>query len=300
MTVPTITLNDGQVVRLGRTAPKKIIDVGRFRYIVKDDNSQVVVPRLSYFYDRADDVAAPPDTIDYSQKAMASVKRMYKNDALGDCCLAMVWHSIGVWTANETTEVQATDAEVVKGYHDTCGGGDNGCIVVDVMDQWKRGYQGGGGNHIIDDYVAVDHTNKLLVQVAQDLFGALQIAASLPSGWTQTNTVWDDRSSGMVGGHCFPGLGYGANLHDAKGSPFSADGICCSTWAGLVLITWPAFQSRKWVEEVYAPLAPDWYQANNLAPNGVDVTALRAALTAIRNGQIPPLPQQVVDWTGIV
>jgi hypothetical protein len=299
MSVPTLTV-DGQNYRLGRIAPDAMADIGPYRYILKPDGTQVKVPRLSQFMEHARLKAAPATQVDYSAKAMSSLRRMYKNDALGICCVAMTDHQIGVMTANDATEVQASDTEAVADYHHVCGPGDNGCIVVDIMQAWQsQGYMLNGKRHKIDGYVAVDWTNRNLFQTAVQLFGTVSLAAMLPSGWTTTNTVWDDRSGGQVGGHCFPALGYGADLADANGKKFGQDGVLISTWAGLVLITWAAFLSRRWLEEAYVPLSPDWYNDDQLTPGGVSVQRLHEALDKIKNGQVPDIDPAIIMWGNV-
>jgi hypothetical protein len=297
--VPTLTMPDGRTFRLGRIPPKAAFDYGPFRVVVTPDDRKKVMPRLGAFFDHEHDSAPPPAQVDYWTKGMQAVKEMYLNDRLGDCCLAMIEHSTGLWTGNELgTPIIATDQETSGNYHHVCGPGDNGCVVTDVMDAWKRGLPMGGVTHRIDDYVAIDWTNKQLVQVAIDIFGTIQLGVSLPSAWTKTNCVWGP-SRGNVGGHCVPAGSYGANLSDANGKPFNADGVSISTWAGLALITWPCFLSHQYIGEAYVPLSPDWYSNGNLAPNGINVAGLQAAFQAIKNGQVPDVPTPppaVIDW----
>src|SRR6185312_3355886 len=57
----------------------------------------------------------------------------------------------------------------------------------------------------------------------------------------------------------------------------------------LRTITWRAFQSRQWLEECYAILAPDWYGNDQLAPCGVDAATLQADLAKLGGGVIPDI-----------
>ncbi len=262
-------------VRLGRIRPK----------------SRPQALRFSAFFDPTAMTVPPPPIIDYYSKAAASIAHMYKNDQYGDCVIASVGHVHGVWTANDTgTPVIATDAEIVSAYHTICGPGDNGCNISDVMDYRKAsGIKLGGAIHKIDGYVSIDWSNKLEVQVALYLFGALTLGINLPSAWANTNDggIWDVTNTGIVGGHDVPIVG----SDDTKG-------VTIATWGGKRLITWPALTSRKWIEECYAVLALDWYGSDKLAPCGVDVQGLVAALAALGNGTIPPItpPTVVTDW----
>lgn len=299
MSVPTFKTPSGETHRLGRIRPKAAFDYGQFRVIIKPDDTKVVVPRLGAFYSTGHDRSPPPESVDYWTKGLAAVKQMYLNNQLGDCCIAMIEHAIGLWTGNEMGKpVLASDSETSSTYHGVCGPGDEGCVVTDVMDAWKKGVTVAGGMHTIDDYVSVDWTNKALVQVAIDLFGAMMLGVNLPKDWTQTNCVWGP-SSGMVGGHCIPAGSYGDNLSDANGKPFNQDGVSISTWGGLALIEWQCFNSKQYIEEAYVPLSKDWYSNGNLAPNGINVAGLQAAFAAIKAGQVPDLPAPtpiIIDW----
>ena len=80
-------------------------------------------------------------------------------------------------------------------------------------------------------------------------------------------------------------------------SPYAYDdkGVYISTWGKVgTLIPWSVFQkkvtSEAGIEECYVVLAPDWYSNGNLAPNGIAVADLQAALTAIGGGTVPPVP----------
>lgn len=292
MTVPTLTAPSGQTVRLGRIRPKAMFDYGPFRVIVKPDDSKTVVPRLSAFYNRADDAAPPPASVDWFAKALPSIGQMYGNDQYGDCVIASAMHLVGLWTANDSDGggcAVGTTQEAVSTYRKLCGPGDNGCNIADVLDATKAGgITVGGKVHRIDDYVAVDWTNKNLVQVAIELFGGLKLGVNLPSAWGggRDGDTWDVTNSGIVGGHDIPAGAY------------AATGVTIATWAGRRLVTWPAFLSRRWFEEAYAVLSPDWYNADNLAPNGINVDGLKAAIQAIKDGQVPdvPTPPSVIDW----
>jgi hypothetical protein len=134
-----------------------------------------------------------------------------------------------------------------------------------------------GQLHKIDGYLAVDHGNKQLVQVALQLFGALCLGVNLPGDWTCTNCTWGQPRQGIVGGHDVTAVGY------------DQTGVKVATWGGIATIVWDAFLSRRWVEECYIMLAPDWYGSDNLAPNGINVAKLREDLQKIQGGEVP-------DW----
>ena len=258
----------GKHVRLGRNRPKarpKAVHLGQYLDFQKlKDNP-------------------PPDSFDWTPKALTAIKRMYLNDQEGDCVIASKYHQLGVWSANESgadATILASDQEVQSAYHGICGPGDNGCNITDVLDVFKaRGLTASGKVYKIDDYIAIDWTNKLEVIAATLLFGGGCLGINLPAAWTQggDGSVWDVTNSRIVGGHDVPFVGY------------NAQGATILTWGGTRLITWPAFLSRNWLEEAYALLSPNWYAVASKSPYGIAADDLKADLAKLGGGTIPPL-----------
>lgn len=238
------------------------------------------VPMLASFLP-AEPFAAMPDRIDWSPAAAQSLGRMYANDRMGCCVISGKMHAIGVWTANDSDsggEVQASDAEVVQQYQSICGPGDRGCYVSRVLDVMTRdGLVANGERYKLDGYVSVEHTQRDQVRAAVALFGSLTLGFNLPESWASSN-VWDVTTSRIVGGHDVTIVGY------------EPRGVFVSSWGRIYLMTWAALEHQRYVEEMYALLAPAWYNADTIAPSGLDVAGLRAALTAIGGGQVPPVP----------
>lgn len=265
MAVPTFILPDGQRRALGRIRPK----------------SRPLALRLSTYHNPA--ATPPPAVVDYSAKALPAIARVYLNDTYGDCVIAGKMHQLGIWSGNDSDSgglVTATDQEVEQQYVGICGPGDQGCVITDVLDYFqKQGLQAGGKTYTIDGYVAVDWQNQLEVQVALYLFGSLTLGINLPGDWLNTSDggVWQPTNSRIVGGHDVCAVGY------------NTLGVVICTWGGLRTITWPAFQSTRWLEECYAQLAPLWYNDDRLAPCGIDADTLQADLTKLGSGTIPPI-----------
>ncbi len=275
-----VMLKDGRMVKMGRKRPAQIHWFKDRIVTVNEDGTAHQTLRLGAFYDPGNDMVPPPASVDWSIKAMASISRMYGNDQWGDCVIAGKYHQAGIWSGNDTgTAVLGTDAEVLASYHTICGAGDPGCNITDVLDYFRdHGLLFSGVLHKIDGYVAMDWTNRNLVQVAIDLFGSVTLGINLPNAWTCTKCTWDTTTSAIVGGHDVCAVGY------------NSVGVQICTWAGIVTITWAAFLSKKWIEECYVELGPDWYNSDNLAPNGINVAALKAALAQIGGGSTPPIP----------
>lgn len=241
------------------------------------------------YFDRSK-ATPPPATVDYSAKAMASIAKMYLNDQYGDCVIAGKYHAEGVWSGNELDSpgiAVGTDQEVYSAYQTICGPGDNGCVITDVLDYFRaNGLSFSGSVRKIDAYVSIDWTNKLEVQVALYLFGALTIGINLPSAWTN-DAVWDVTDTQIVGGHDVTCVGY------------DDQGVQVSSWGRIYTITWAAFVSKTWLEEAYVMLAPDWYGNEKLAPSGVDAAMLAQDLTKLGGGTIPPIDPTPVPPTPV-
>lgn len=285
-------------LHLGANLATGHFDVGGFRVFIFKDGSHKIVVKLSHHYNAVKDVAPPPASVDYSSKAMASLSQMYLNDTLGDCVIAGKEHGIGITSGNESgTPIIATDAETDDNYVSICGPGDQGCNITDVLDAMKAGkFTMAGKPATIDDYVSVDWSNQTLVMVALEVFGWLTIGVNLTDDCTDSGpgVVWNFAGR-IVGGH------------DITIYKYDDKGVYISTWATIgTLIPWNVFMKNAGngpgVEECYASLAPTWYNAGNLAPNGIDVATLQADLKAIGSGTVPVVtpPAPVVPPAPIV
>src|SRR5689334_10904378 len=104
MSVPTITL--GGTALMGYTGGKiaqtlraislpATVKLGR---VEPPPEKKARVPML-YRYLSAR--VAVPDAVDYADKAMTSIGRMYVNDRLGCCVVSDTYHSVGVWSGND-------------------------------------------------------------------------------------------------------------------------------------------------------------------------------------------------------
>lgn len=268
--MPTVTIHDGRQMKLGCIRPR----------------ARPNALRLSAYLNMAD-IPTPPVATDYYTKALQAIQQVLGNDQQGNCTIASMFHQFGVYTAALTgTAVIGTTQEALGQYHQIGGPGDNGLMITDVLDWGKsHGFTVGGTLHKIDGYVAFDWTNKVMTQVGTILFGGAKLGIGLPQDWARSPDIWDVTSSGIVGGHDVPIVGY------------KADGVVIATWGGLRTITWPAFLSDRWVNEAYFPLGQDWYSlASKKNPNGVDLQMLKDDMNKIQGGNIPPLDPVDPPW----
>ena len=269
---------------LGRRKPQAQYEHGHFRAVVGSDGKTRYFPRLGRHYDAAADVTPPPvgPLGRGTPEAMKAIRQMDRNDVEGDCVIASRKHKIGILSANEGgVAVLTTDAECDADYRAACGAGDNGCDMS-VVNQYEQrtGMMMSGVRHKADGSVSIDNTNKLLVQVALDVFGTINVGMELPNDWYQSDdgADWGLTTSRIVGGH------------EVQAYDYDDQGVWIATWAGTRRILWAAFTSTKWIDECYTSLNPDWYGKGNVAANGIDIATLKADLALVANGQVPPLP----------
>lgn len=263
----------------GGPPPMKAVRLGRVR-----PKALPPVPRLARYL-AAGAAPTPPATVDYAGQAQNAMRRMYLNDRYGCCVISGKAHLVGVFTGNDDTQgdqaaLEATDQEIQSIYF-YFSPRDRGCVITEVLDYWRdRGITFGGRVTRIDGYVAVDHTNKLEVQVATYLFAGLTLGINLPEEWANAarpGFVWRPTRSGVVGGHDVCVVGY------------DEVGVQVCTWGVVGTIAWEAFTDRRWVEECYAHLSPDWYGADKVAGHGIDVARLKADLEQLGGGVLPDI-----------
>lgn len=268
--------------KLGREIPDKQYDYGNFRAVVGKDGKTRYFPRIGKFIDSEKKKAPPPAAINYGAKAPNVLKKMYLNDRYGCCVISSRAHQFGVVNAVENgVEVFASDSEILSTYRGFCGGGDNGCNMAAVNQlQQTTGMSIAGKVRKTRGSVSVDNTNPELVKTMIVVSGGLNIGMNLPQTWFSSadGTDWTPTNSRIVGGHETQAFGY-----DDKG-------VLISTWAGQRRITWSAFTSRKWIDECYASLLPEWYEKDGIADNGIDKAGLELAFAEVADGKVPVLP----------
>lgn len=277
--------------KLGCILPMRTRKVGGWFFTQQNDGTIQATLSLDAYYDPANAAQILPESTDWSAKAMASIKRIYKNNQWGCCVISSAFHQLGLWSGNDAgIALEGTDNEVMAAYRIwNPGNRDNGCNIPTVLNYTRdHGMMIGGVLRKIDSYVSVDNTNKDLVKAATILFGTIKLGIDLPNAWRQASEggIWDVTNSGIVGGHDVPTIAY------------NQQGVPIATWGGVRTMTWNAFASNRYIKEAYCPLSPDWYGQDRIAPNGIDATTLKADLNAIANGQIPSVGPPLVpfDW----
>lgn len=286
MPVKSLPMPNGRNVKFGRKHP-----------VVRHQRLQ-----LSNYI--IEGLPAPPATIDYTAKAASALAQMYENDTLGDCVIAAVAHSIGVFTGNAGTDsggLVLPNSTITSLYSAACGyvpgneNTDQGCDIQTVLQYWQN-KSSIGGTHDITGFMDVDPTNINEVQTAIFLFENLVLGLDLPDKWispfpSASGFTWDVAGAADPdNGHCVPACGYNASE------------ITIATWGMTGFMTNAAladYCAAKNDGECYVVLSQDMLiAAQQLAPNGLDWAQLQADFAAL-GGVVPVAPPVPVPPTPI-
>jgi hypothetical protein len=225
---------------------------------------------------------AAPDLVDY----ITGVPEwpVYGNDAIGDCTCAAAGHMIEAWTQyGQGSGIEVSKAAVIKaysavsGYDPNTGANDNGAVMQDVLDYWRKT---GIGGHKILAFAQVDVSHASELAAALYLFGHVYLGFSFPSSaMDQFNQgqPWDVvKGSPIEGGHA---VDWGLV---AKGQNHRV-----ITWGAVQEMT-PAFFA-KYVDEAWVVLDQEWINRTGVSPEGLDMKALNDAFTSM-TGNPGPFP----------
>jgi len=202
---------------------------------------------------------------------------MLANDQLGDCTIAAgPGHMTHCWSANASTPVILTDAQIIKAYSDFCGyvpgvpSTDNGGVELRVLRKWRRR---GVAGYKIDAFVSVDlgPAERSDTQVAIEVFGGLYTGFSLPASAQDQSVIW----SVVPGSAGYPGSWGGHAVPIIK---YDAEGPTCVTWGGLQKMTWEFYD--RYCDEAYAIISQQWL-VNQVTPTGINLQQLYLDLRAV-------------------
>jgi len=200
------------------------------------------------------------------------------NRRIENCTCAAAGHLIHAWTSRVGTAVILPTRTVVRayshitGYNPRTGENDEGADVLTVLKYWRKtGFDG----HRIEAFVGLERHHSLHVRAGIFLFGGVYVGLSLPRS-AHGQKIWHVPTTGPTGdgkpdswgGHVVPIIGYDEH------------GLTAITWGRRQRMTWGFWQT--YCDEAYAVLGPDLFDGLSTAPAGVDVTALRDALAALR------------------
>lgn len=168
----------------------------------------------------------------------------------GDCTVAGALHidQAGALIATEPWSY-CGDKLTHTTYRKLTGGADTGLMLPQVLKPWHAGpFLGAAKN---GGYAVIHPKNTTAVKQSIWIFGNGYVAVNLPSiaqkqfradgsgVWRLTHTSADHD---IDGGHCIVAVAY------------SAEGVYCITWGGIVLVTWEWWAT--YVVQVYAVVPP--------------------------------------------
>lgn len=214
------------------------------------------------------DLAPPPDSCDYY--GGRTNWGMMCNDVRGCCTIAAKFHQLQIWIAQATgKQVDFSDADILKYYalFDEWNPADpdntdNGGIIADVLDDWRKADILG---HNLTAYSDPQPQNKTHIMQAINLFGGIDLGFQLPMS-AQGKETWEVVSGddgGVWGGH---------NVN--AGKYYKSDGPVVISWGRLIPVTWGFWD--KYCDEAHALLSPEWP-----IPPGLDTAAMLADLKAV-------------------
>jgi hypothetical protein len=197
------------------------------------------------------------------------------NDQYGNCVIVTAAHALLAWRANESHDAQRITDSAVIDLSRTMGALD-GFSILDRLKWWNN--QGMWANRLwaFASYASKD---PQATRSAIYLTGCADIGLAMPTAW-QDKEVWDtgigpSYRPGTWGGHSVPLVAYNAQHAYAV------------TWGHIIPITWRALAT--YCDEAHALIDPEWIAIAGMAPNGLDLAALHAAVIAAKSQ--PPTPQ---------
>lgn len=221
----------------------------------------------------------PPQSVDWYSRV--DQWPMFMNDELGCCTEAMVGHTIqNTSTYGDGATVTITDDDVLTAYERVSGyrpghpETDQGAVLQDVFNDWRKT---GVGGHKARAFGEVRVTSRDQIKTAINTFGALGL------GLVVTQQMMDDFNAGrgwsraggrQLGGHAVVAVGY------------TPGGVYVVTWGEVVLMTWAVF--NRTVEEAWAAILDEWVNDVSLvSPLGDALYALGEDLTDLTGAENP-------------
>jgi hypothetical protein len=219
----------------------------------------------------------PRDQVDWFSKLPEDLGMM-GNDVAGCCGAAGLAHAIQCWTSQNGIAVTFTTDQVIEiykiltkkangvAYDPNDPSTDTGLVLLDLLNYWRNeGFFG----HKIGAFAKVNHKDIRECRLTVELFGCAFTGVSLPQvSLDNVGSLWDDTSGLIAGGHCM-----------TAGKSDIADGLTFATWGRRQPATWPWTMTS--VDEAYALFSQEWVDGSRPAPNGLDISKLRAYLVAL-------------------
>jgi hypothetical protein len=228
----------------------------------------------------------PPASVDWT-RGMPESLGMMRNDALGDCTCAAIYHALQVWSFNaEGTIDTEPDSDVEALYVLACGynprlggegpGGNEQQVLGYLVNTGAPIGPAGAARHKIAGFVEIDPRNTDDVKRTIAECGVAYIGFAVPRNIMPTAAeppdLWqvDPANPPTVGGHAVVLAGY------------DASGAKVISWGRTYTMSWEFF--AKYVDEVYAIADPAWIGVKGTSPGGLSLAELEQQMQALTAG----------------
>jgi hypothetical protein len=226
-------------------------------------------------------IPEPPEQVDWTKGI--TEWSMLKNDELGCCTVAGIYHARQVWSATVLTEKTETDDCVLKMYSEACGyvpgnpSTDNGGIEQQVL---KYCLNNGiplsdGTREKIIGYMEVDPRNTKDIKVTINDFGVCYIGFEMPA------SVWDETGMPKATWEYEPGNSEIQGGHAVVLAGFDKDYVTVISWGQIFKMSWQFF--TRFTVEAYSIISPDWIASTGKDPLGMTVDELNTLMIALKD-----------------
>lgn len=232
------------------------------------------VPRLAALM-RDDE---PPDQVNWY--AAVGEWPMLANDQLGDCVEAAALHLIQQRAAYVGRDVAFSDADAVALYQSWAGydpgdaNTDRGTVLSAALAQWRTsGVLVGADVHHIESYAAVwPHPGSAWLRRAIWRCGAVLVGFGCRESWLTSQYLLDGQDGDAIAGqHCALLVGYEPTVLGIE--------YDCITWGARFRATERALLPV--LDEAYAVLSHDWYDAAGHDPASLDWAQASEAMRSL-------------------
>lgn len=222
---------------------------------------------------------------------------MFGNDRIGDCTCATAGHiiqSLSTYGQGSTSTITLKDVisaySAVSGYDPNTGRNDNGAVIQDVLNYWRKN---GIGGHKILAFAEVDFKNKDELFAAMNMFGTIYLGINFPNtAMDQFNR--DEPWDYVPGAYSEGGHAINASYYDVSDKLWKV-----VTWGKVQPMT-QAFWDH-YVEEAWVVITQEWFNAQGNSPTGLDTHALGEQFANMTHEEnpFPDAPEPTDDPTPV-
>ncbi len=219
-----------------------------------------------------------PTSCSYTNRLSAYLGS-FLNDSLGDCAEAAYGHALQVWSAASGKRELTEPNSAIEALYETQGyvpgnpSTDNGTVLQVLLARLVKGPLPDGIPKLLA-FIEIDPTIPADIDRATYECGLVYIGFNVPAfmqslenpGSTWSTDPWGNTH--IVGGHCVISPGYESGFRDII------------SWGYKYRMTYGFW--KKYVDEAYALVSPEWVEATGRTPLGMTVAQLEAQMAAIK------------------